>query len=159
MNLQLNCKAVTDEILALSALRCATTDSPTRLITRDRLPGLRVIMRMVFAELMVELTGLVETCNIDTDDPAPALPYDETAPLTLEVDLKNSDSFTPGKALTIKRQLEHMVAAGTLGWVATEADADFARTLQSRREAALAALRDTLEEERMPVDLRHPCDW
>ena len=53
MNLQLNCKAVTDEILALSALRCATSAKSHRLITRDQLPGLRIIMRMVFAELMV----------------------------------------------------------------------------------------------------------
>ena len=115
MNLQLNCKAVTDEILALSALRCATSAKSHRLITRDQLPGLRIIMRMVFAELMVELTGLVDTCNIDTEDPDPTLPYDDTTPLTLEVGLKNSDSFSPGMALTVKRQLEHMVAAGTLG--------------------------------------------
>ena len=96
MNLQLNCKAVTDEILALSALRCATSAKSHRLITRDQLPGLRIIMRMVFAELMVELTGLVDTCNIDTEDPDPTLPYDDTTPLTLEVGLKNSDSFSPG---------------------------------------------------------------
>ncbi len=159
MNLQLNCKAVTDEILALSALRCATSAKSHRLITRDQLPGLRIIMRMVFAELMVELTGLVDTCNIDTEDPDPTLPYDDTTPLTLEVGLKNSDSFSPGMALTVKRQLEHMVAAGTLGWAATESDADFSRSLQNRREAALSALRNTLEENATEIACRPSCDW
>lgn len=158
MNIRLNCKAVTDEILALSALRSSAADN-SRLITRDMLPGLRVLMRMVFAELMVELSGMVEACNIDTDDPDPAQPYDEASPLTLEVDLKNSDSFPPGKALAVKRQLEHMVAAGTLGWVATDADADFAHTLQARREGTLAALRDTLEEAATAPAIRQGCDW
>ncbi len=116
-------------------------------------------MRMVFAELMVELTGLVDTCNIDTEDPDPTLPYDDTTPLTLEVGLKNSDSFSPGMALTVKRQLEHMVAAGTLGWAATESDADFSRSLQNRREAALSALRNTLEENATAIACRPSCDW
>ena len=51
--LTLDFKTITDEILALTALRKATAANPDEgmLVTRDQLPGLRVLARMVFAEI------------------------------------------------------------------------------------------------------------
>lgn len=158
MMIKLNVKAVADEILSLSALRHVVAAGDAPLLTRDSLPGLRVIMRMVFAELMVDLSGLVLSCNLDAEDSDPTLPYDEQSPMTLEVELLGSDGFSSGKALAVKRQMEHIVAAGTLGWVATDADVDFASTLQMHREAALSALKNSLSEGDAPL-CRMACDW
>ena len=67
MNVNLSAKALTDEIMALTALRTVTMEkngrNGTPLLTRDHLPGLRVIMRMVFAETVIGLGSLVEGCD------------------------------------------------------------------------------------------------
>lgn len=148
MLVRLNSKAIADEIMALSALRAVTRgdDGVGPLLTRDSLPGLRVIMRMVFAEALLGLGDFVENCGIDEEDPEVPLPYDEGDVLLLEVSLREGavGAMPSGKALAVKRHLEHVVAAGTLGWVATEADASFAELLQRQREGALDALKDTL---------------
>lgn len=148
MLVRLNSKAIADEIMALSALRAVTRgdDGVGPLLTRDSLLGLRVIMRMVFAEALLGLGDFVENCGIDEEDPEVPLPYDEGDVLLLEVSLRDgaAGAMPSGKALAVKRHLEHVVAAGTLGWVATEADASFAELLQRQREGALDALKDTL---------------
>lgn len=148
MNVILNAKAITDEMMALTALRTVTRDNDggngSPLLTRDHLPGLRVVMRMVFAELVIGLGETVEECEIDDEDPHPALPYNDEAPLKLALRLRDAPHMTSGQLLAVKRQLEHLVAAGTLGWVATDADSEFARTLQGQREGALSALRGSL---------------
>lgn len=148
MLIRLDAKTIADEIMALSALRAVTAGDgeASRLLTRDNLPGLRVIMRMVFAEAVLGISGYVEECGIDDGDPQPSLPYDEDSPLLLEVTLRDAPggAMDSGKALVVKRHLEHVVAAGTLGWVATDADAAFAALLQQQREGALSALLDTL---------------
>lgn len=157
MNVTLNAKAVTDEMMALTALRSATMNNDDAghaaapLLTRDHLPGLRVVMRMVFAELVLGLGDLVEGCDIDEDDPQPPLPYSDENPMRLALALRDAGNLHPGQLLAIKRQLEHLVAAGTLGWVASDSDSEFARTLQHQREGALAALRDTLTEHAQPL--------
>ena len=46
----------------------------------------------------------------------------------------------------VRRQIEHAGAAGVLAWVAGEPDTEFARTLESHRRAALAAIYATLAE-------------
>lgn len=148
MLVRLNSKAIADEIMALSALRAVARDDAGSqpLLTRDSLPGLRVVMRMVFAEALLGLGDFVEDCGIDEEDPELPLPYDEADVLLLEVSLRDgaAGAMTTGKALAVKRYLEHVVAAGTLGWVATDADSSFAELLQRQREGALAALKDTL---------------
>lgn len=151
MNVKLSAKAITDEMMALTALRNVTMENNGRngtpLLTRDHLPGLRVIMRMVFAETVIGLGSLVEGCDIDEEDPQPSLPYSDESPMQLGLALRNAADMTSGQLLAVKRQLEHLVAAGTLGWVAADADSEFARTLQQQREGTLAALRDTLAEQ------------
>ena len=64
--LTLDFKTITDEILALTALRKATAANPEEgmLVTRDQLPGLRVLARMVFAEILLRLGPAVETSDI-----------------------------------------------------------------------------------------------
>ena len=151
MKVTLNAKAITDEMMALTALRSATMNNDNTekgaaapLLTRDHLPGLRVVMRMVFAELILGLGNLVEECDIDEEDALHALPYSDEAPMKLSLTLRDAGNMSTGQTLAVKRQLEHLVAAGTLGWVATDSDSEFARTMQHQREGALAALRDTL---------------
>lgn len=148
--IELNVKAITDEMMALSALRAATSKESDadhechRLLTSDHLPGLRVVIRMVFAETLLALGSAVEESNIDEEDPDFTTPYSELAPLHLGLKLRNSDKWHKGLKLTIKRHLEHIVAAGTLGWVATDGDVEFAKTLQNQREAALDAIHNHL---------------
>ena len=148
MLVRLNSKAIADELMALSALRAVARgdDGSQPLLTRDSLPGLRVVMRMVFAEALLGLGDFVEDCGIDGEDPELPLPYDEGDVLLLEVSLRDgpAGAMPSGKALAVKRHLEHVVAAGTLGWVATDAGASFAELLQREREGALVALKETL---------------
>lgn len=148
MKLSLNPKSITDEMLALSALRSATTPGdPAPLLTRDALPGLRVIMRMVFAEIMLELAPCLESCRIDEENPVADEPYSDSSPLRLEATFNLSATLPQGMELTLKRQLEHLVAAGTMGWIASGSDrpdSTFAATMQAQREGALAALKESL---------------
>lgn len=147
MKICLNTKAITDEMMALTALRCVTAAHPDgALLTRDHLPGLRVVMRMVFAELLLAMGDEVEECAIDSEDPESEVPYNEEQELRLEVKLRGSERFTSGMLLVMKRQMEHIVAAGTLAWVATRGDSEFAASLQSQREGALSALLENLNE-------------
>ena len=93
MNVKLSAKAITDEMMALTALRNVTMENNGRngtpLLTRDHLPGLRVIMRMVFAETVIGLGSLVEGCDIDEEDPQPSLPYSDESPMQLGLALRN----------------------------------------------------------------------
>jgi len=151
--MKLNPKSITDEMLALSALRSATAPAHAdtcRLLTCDDLPGLRVIMRMVFAEIMLELAPHIDSCLIDSETPSATTPYSDDEPLCLEATFNTGGKWPTGMELTVKRHLEHMVAAGTLGWIASETDSTFATTLQTQREGALAALKDTLNETAAP---------
>jgi hypothetical protein len=143
MSIQLDTKAITDEIMALSALRNRVEPS-NEVITLDNLPGMMVLMRMVFAEVMIDLSPFVDSCNLDDADPTTAQLYDAHRSITLTVTLKGSDRISSGLSLSIKRQLEHIVATGTLGWATAESDGDWVLTLQRQREATLDALRATL---------------
>lgn len=157
MNVTLNAKAITDEMMALTALRNITVDnganSGTPILSRDNLPGLRVVMRMVFAELVLGLGPLVEKCDIDEEDPRPTHPYSDESSMKLTLTLRDAGDMTSGQLLAVKRQLEHIVAVGTLGWVATDADTEFAGSLQAQREGALAALRESLAEKCTPFNI------
>lgn len=146
MNIRLNGKTVTDEILAISALRCMTSQSGRQLITRDMLPGLRVVMRMVFAELTLRLSGWLEECATDNADTEAARPYDQGETPLMELTLKPMVNAAGGLAMVVKRQLEHLVAAGTLGWVAADGDTMLAMELQKVREDGLDKLTAQLEE-------------
>lgn len=147
MTIELNDRAIYDEILALTALRAScrrNSDEESILLTRDSLPGLRNMARMMFADTVVRLGSLVKSCNMGDTDPQPALPYsnDSTQPLSLEL-----DGATSEKSLAIKRTLEHIVAAKVLEAVASGGDQEFADTLRCQYLAATDALRETLGNE------------
>jgi len=153
--IELNAKNITDEIMALSALRAMTgngaADGHPRLLTRDHLPGLRAVMRMVFAETLVHLGAYVEECAIGTDESAePSASYSEEAPMQLRIRPAYRQDMPPGMAEAVKRHFEHIVAAGTIGWVATGGDAELAAQVQGTRESALDALRGLFGESNAP---------
>ena len=85
--LSLSTKAITDEMMALSALRRMAGGSSRPLLTVDALPGLRVVIRMVFAETALLLGNLVKTSKIDEADKEAAKPYDDGAAMTLSLTL------------------------------------------------------------------------
>lgn len=143
LHIQLNIQTITDEMMALTALRSVTPPggaASSPLLTRDQLPALRVVTRMVFADILLSLGGAVEESRIDGKDGDEALPYDESQPMTLELTLRTSGAPAAGLPLLVKRQLEHAVAAGVLGWVAAPTDASFAAHLAAQRDAAAAAV-------------------
>ena len=78
MKIELNDTAICDEILALTALRSSSRRDnmeETAMLTRDCLPGLRNMVRMMFADTVVQLHGYVRGCGLDESDPSPSLPY------------------------------------------------------------------------------------
>ena len=155
--ISLSFKAITDEIMALTALRKVSAPDPSEgmLVNRDQLTGLRVLARMVFAETLIRLGSLVQSSQIDQADILPDYPYDPdsqpTLKLTFAMDLNN------GKLLTVKRHLEHILAFGILALVATEADGDFASRLSIQQKAAETALSEALESEAMRTGFATGC--
>ncbi|MDE6629024.1 MAG: hypothetical protein K2K36_06600 [Muribaculaceae bacterium] len=159
MLIELNPKNITDEMMAITALRSISApDAGTasrRLLTECELDALHTIMRMTFAEIVIRLSAFVERCEIDVDDPA-----DPTAGLRMAIEFANGASLPEGIALPIKRQLEHAVAAATLEWVITEADTSLAQTLRTQHEAVVDAITDTLvEHTQCSIPLWRPAVW
>lgn len=143
LHIQLNIQTITDEMMALTALRSVTAPggaASSPLLTRDQLPALRVVARMVFADILLTLGGAVEKSCIDGVNGGEALPYDESQPMALEVTFRTAAEPAAGMPLLVKRQLEHAVATGVLGWVASPTDASFAVHLAAQRDAAAAAV-------------------
>ena len=147
MRIELDDSAICDEILALTALRNSGRRDyaeEAMLLTRDCLPGLRNMVRMMFAETVVELHGYVRTCNLDEGDAIPNLPYDDQSVMRLMVELESGGEPPSGMALAMKRTLEHVVAAKVLEAVAGVGDVDFADSLKTQYVAAMDGLRNTL---------------
>ena len=152
MLIELNMNQVTDELLALAALRGAGAaprgneeESPQRLFTRDDIPGLRVVMRMVFAELVMELADMVNRCILDESDPDFHLPaIHQDVPIKLAVEFMHSDDLPEGMWIPLKRQMEHAVATGTLYWIYTEVDPTVATIMHTRYRAVVDALTESL---------------
>ena len=158
--LTLSFKTITDEILALTALRKATAANPEEgmLVTPDQLPGLRVLARMVFAEILLRLGPAVEDSDIDDADTPADHPYSAAEAPTLGVELAGASRLSNGALITIRRHLEHAVATGILAWIATEGPescGSFAAELQARSEAAVRAVSDALASA-APSALRMP---
>lgn len=158
--LTLDFKTITDEILALTALRKATAANPDEgmLVTRDQLPGLRVLARMVFAEILLRLGPAVETSDIDDSDIPADHPYSASEAPAMRLTLAGADRLSSGALITVRRHLEHAVATGILAWIATEGPdscSGFAAELRARSDAAVSAVADTLASLALS-DLRAP---
>lgn len=158
MRIELNDACICDEILALTALRAVTrpAEASPVLLTRDQLPGLRNMIRMMFAETVISLGSHVESCGMDGRDISPAHPYtsdsgDGDGELTLSLELTVADGVDSGKSLAIKRTLEHIVAAKVLEAVACGSDHEFTDTLRAQYQGATAALRQSVGEAASPT--------
>jgi hypothetical protein len=101
--------------------------------------------------MMLQLTDVIESCDIDAENSEASSPYSDSEPLRLAVQLPDEDKLSSGMLLTVKRQMEHAVAAGVLAWVASSADADFTQLLQAQRDGAIAALREVLTPVAVPL--------
>lgn len=111
--LQLNITSITDEILAMTALRKAVApgEETPEILTRDRLPGLRVLVRGAFARLCVSLSPILADAATDERELRAERPYNSSEPVRLEIGLGAREaSMTAGKLLTLKRYLEHLLA-------------------------------------------------
>ncbi len=152
-------KSITDEIMALTAMRAATVprgegEPPLPLLSADQLPGLRVIMRMVFTEIVMSLADLLADCDLDSSDPAPAEPYSDKAPLRLGAEFACESRLSGKMLIALRRKLEHCVAAATLGWVTADSDPELCSRLNDDRAGALAAVRLLCAETSEPFSRR-----
>lgn len=149
MKLELDTKAIFDEMLAVTALRRAMnpSEADSMPLTRDHFPGLRNLMRLMFTETVLELYDLLEGCTVAPNDIATgADPYSDTTPLELSLDLPANPTLTSGKLLAIKRMLEHVVAAKVLESLAPALPDARAAVMAASSRAAIATLRETLTE-------------
>lgn len=141
MKFSLNSAAIYREMLAITALRRVGTDQTAGILTLDHLPGMRVLVRMAFADACMYLADLLSGCQIDPEDPQVDTPYQsEGDGMILELSFVD-EAPTSGAALALRRQLEHAVALGALSLASQEGpDAPGS----SRAQAALAAVRSAI---------------
>ena len=137
MRIELDSKVVADEILALSALHHMTSGGDKPLLTRDSLPALRVMMRMVFAGVGVRLGSRIGSFETDESDTDPTLPFDSASGVTMALTLNEGP-------LMIKRQLEHLVAAGVMERIAAGSDGGGWSRMRRECEEALTALTEAV---------------
>ena len=109
----LNITSVTDEIFALTALRKVVNpgrETP-ELLSRDRLPALRVLVRGAFARLACRLAPCLVSAETDPENPGAERPYDSSSPLLMALDFGEPEkSLSAGSRLALKRYLEHLLA-------------------------------------------------
>lgn len=140
MRIELDSKVVADEILALSALHHMTSGGDKPLLTRDSLPALRVMMRMVFAGVGVRLGSRIGSFETDESDTDPTLPFDSASGVNMALTLNEGAEPAAGVPLMIKRQLEHLVAAGVMERIAAGSDGGGWSRMRRECEEALTAL-------------------
>lgn len=143
MRIELDSKVVADEILALSALHHMTAGGDKPLLTRDSLPALRVMMRMVFAGVGVRLGSRIGSFETDEGDTDPALPFDTASGVTMALTLNEGADPPEGVPLMIKRQLEHLVAAGVMERIAAGGDGATWSRMRRECEGALTTLTES----------------
>lgn len=140
MEINLNSNTIIDELMAVAALRSRSAEGrgeSRALLTPDQLPALRNIVRMAFAEACMALGSLVETSDMDFDDPQPDEPYSPATALRLSLTLAAQPK---GRELPLKRSLEHAVAMLAASFALGEAEAP---SLRTQAAASLSAVRDT----------------
>lgn len=108
---------ISDEIFALSALRARQfpeVEIP-RILSRDQLPALRIVIRAAFSQMVSRLIAYVSDASTDEANPPSSLPYSTKESLTLMIDFGSyTDPLSSGSLLILRRQLEHMLAVMTL---------------------------------------------
>lgn len=152
MNITLNPRSIFDEIFALSALLALNEPQVERpaLLSRDQIPGLKHLMRMAFANLVMQFAETIKGCRFADTTPADEADYDPTYPIRMQIDLLTgfeTEDENSGKVLVIKSTMEHIVALNTLSFVFDRINPELSRNY--RRQAAESA--ELLGEEINPT--------
>lgn len=157
---ELNFETIVNEIMALTALRKVTSATPEAgmLVTHDQLPGLRVLGRMVFAEMVMMLGDAVAASSIDEADVAAEHPYNAEEAPRMRLTIAGAEGMDGGKLIALRRTMEHAVAAGILQWVATESDGEFAKKLAAQRAGAMEAVAQAIQAHTAGTP-RRLCGW
>lgn len=145
MNITLNARTIFDEIFALSALMAISNPEVKRpaLLCRDQIPALRHLLRMAFANMVMQFSESVKSCRFD-DTPPDTRPYDPDCDLTMEADL-DCDISDRGKALAVKSQMEHILALTTLSFVFDCVNPELARAYRAQSREAIEALGNEID--------------
>lgn len=147
MTISLNAKAIFDEIFALSALLAVSNPEVKRpaLLCRDQIPGLRHLMRMAFANLVMQFSERVRSCRFD--DAAPHdRPYDPDIDITLLIDFDLEDENPDnGRLLAVKASMEHVLALTTLSFTFDCVNPELARTYRAQAREATERLGDDID--------------
>ena len=148
MIITLNPRNIFDEIFALSAmmaLQQPAVEQPP-LLCRDQIPGLRHLMRMAFANLVMQFAERIRSCRFDERTPDDAAPYDPDYPLLMTVDLDTDDADEDtGRSLLIKSNMEHIVALTTLSFVFDCVNPELARSYRGQAADAACALGEDID--------------
>lgn len=112
VSLNLSTEAIMSEIYALSALRCLSNGDESRppILTRDRAPALKILIRDAFAFIVLKIIRYVERCNINEVSQSTTDADDEM----LSVDLKVCSDVTDTAAKSMQQSLNHCISAYAL---------------------------------------------
>lgn len=154
MIITLNPRNIFDEIFALSAMM-ATQNTATEvppLLGRDQIPGLRHLIRMAFANMVMQFAENITGCRFDEATPGAEAPYDPDYPITMTLELAISeeaetddDDSAPGRSLLIKSNMEHIVALTTLSFVFDCINPELSRSYRSMAASASETLGEEID--------------
>lgn len=152
--IKLNITNITDELFALTALRSRiteTTELPL-ILSRDRLPALRILVRSAFSKLTATLLPYITDVATDATNIAAEQPYSTAEPLPLEIDFGEYTASLPaGSLLILRRQLEHLLAMMTLAAIFDRENA-LDKEIESLFESVISFLR--VDSAPSPLSLR-----
>ena len=111
------------------------------LLCRDQVQGLRHLMRMAFANLVMLMADAVDSCRFDETTPGGDAPYDPDYPFTMEVELRDGVQPAP---LMVKTAMEHIVALTTLSFVYDRIAPQLSRDYRRQALDAVSPLCDSL---------------
>ena len=149
MTITLNPRNIFDEIFAISAMLAHSqpeVELPP-LLCRDQIPGLRHLMRIAFANLVMQFAEKISSCRFDESTPGAEAPYDPEYPVTMAVELDSGDAETDdgSRALVLKANMEHIVARSTLSFVFDCVNPELARSYRARAAEAACTLGEEID--------------
>lgn len=147
MTISLKARSIFDEIFALSALLAISNPEVKKpaLLCRDQVPALRHLLRMAFANMVMQFSEKVKSCRFDDAVPDDR-PYNPDCDIAMEVDLDcDNDRLDAGKALAVKSQMEHVMALSTLSFVFDCVNPELARAYRTQAREAIEYLGDEID--------------
>jgi hypothetical protein len=155
MTITLNPRNIFDEIFAISALMAHQQPEVPMppLLGRDQIPGLRHLMRMAFANLVMQFAEKISSCRFDEVTPGAEAPYDPDYPILMSVDIDPDsapDSGDAARLLLVKSNMEHILALTTLSFVFDCVNPELARSYRQQAADAACDLATALDPELPP---------